>query len=231
MSKSNTAFSRIITLLRKERGLSQKQAATDLGVSQALLSHYEKGIRECGLSFVVRTANYYNVSTDYLLGRTAEKSGAIIEVEDIPDNDENNKDNRYKGSLLPTLNKKLISNSINVVFDLLNKCNNKAVTNEVSAYLSLAVYSTFRQIYSANKKNSEAMFSIEKYLFSSTVHGEMARTLAVLGELTNGNKVDGQSGLESESAPALSPDVLSEDYPMFATSLFNLLKNAENRLK
>ena len=42
-------FNRIIKLLRKERGITQKQAAEDLGVSQALLSHYEKGIRECGL--------------------------------------------------------------------------------------------------------------------------------------------------------------------------------------
>ena len=60
----NTAFPRILTLLRKERGISQKKAATDLGVSQALLSHYEKGIRECGLDFVVRSADYYHVSCD-----------------------------------------------------------------------------------------------------------------------------------------------------------------------
>ena len=37
----NDAFPRIITLLRKERGLSQKKAAEELQVSQALLSHYE----------------------------------------------------------------------------------------------------------------------------------------------------------------------------------------------
>ena len=51
-------FSRIITLLRKERGMTQKEAAAHLGVSQALLSHYEKGIRECGLDFVVRTRTF-----------------------------------------------------------------------------------------------------------------------------------------------------------------------------
>lgn len=50
----NDAFPRIITLLRKERGLSQKKAAEELQVSQALLSHYEKGIRKCGLEFVVK---------------------------------------------------------------------------------------------------------------------------------------------------------------------------------
>ncbi|MBQ5564765.1 MAG: helix-turn-helix transcriptional regulator, partial [Clostridia bacterium] len=49
-------FPRMITLLRKERGLSQKQVALELDVSQALLSHYEKGIRECGLDFVVKMA-------------------------------------------------------------------------------------------------------------------------------------------------------------------------------
>ena len=70
----NMEFNRIITLLRKERGITQKQAAQDLGVSQALLSHYEKGIRECGLDFVVRVADYYDVSCDYLLGRSAERS-------------------------------------------------------------------------------------------------------------------------------------------------------------
>ena len=58
----NSDFPRILTLLRKERGISQKEAAQALNVSQALLSHYEKGIRECGLDFVVRTADFYGVS-------------------------------------------------------------------------------------------------------------------------------------------------------------------------
>ena len=68
-------FNRIIKLLRKERGITQKQAAEDLGVSQALLSHYEKGIRECGLDFVVKCADYYGVTTDYLLGVSASRNG------------------------------------------------------------------------------------------------------------------------------------------------------------
>ena len=127
-------FSRIITLLRKERGITQKQAAQDLGVSQALLSHYEKGIRECGLDFVVRVADYYGVSCDYLLGRSAERTGQTLSVEDIP-NPESVKDNVYRGSVLPTMNKKLIANSMNILFDKLAACNDKAITTEVSAYL------------------------------------------------------------------------------------------------
>lgn len=64
----NCGFPKIISDLRKSRGISQKQAAIDLGVSQALLSHYEKGIRECGLDFLIRLSEYYNVSCDELLG-------------------------------------------------------------------------------------------------------------------------------------------------------------------
>lgn len=68
-------FSVILSQLRKERGISQKKAATDLGISQALLSHYEKGIRECGLDFVIRCSEYYGVTTDYLLGVSSSRNG------------------------------------------------------------------------------------------------------------------------------------------------------------
>ena len=64
-------FCERIVRLRKLKGLSQKQVASDLGISQALLSHYERGIRECGLDFIVKLADYYAVTCDYLLGRDA----------------------------------------------------------------------------------------------------------------------------------------------------------------
>ena len=81
----NKDFPRIMTLLRKERGLSQKQAAADLDVTQALLSHYENGKRECGLDFLVRAADYYKVSVDYLLGRSPMSSGASISEQELPE--------------------------------------------------------------------------------------------------------------------------------------------------
>ncbi len=67
-------FSVVLAELRKERGLSQKEAAAKLGISQALLSHYEKGIRECGHSFLLKVAEFYDVTCDYLLGRTNERN-------------------------------------------------------------------------------------------------------------------------------------------------------------
>ncbi len=76
----NVIFSQVLSQLRHEKGVSQRQAAQELGVSQALLSHYENGIREPGLTFVVRVCDYYEVSADYLLGRTVNRkspTGAV----------------------------------------------------------------------------------------------------------------------------------------------------------
>lgn len=65
-----SSFSTKLTALRKERKLSQKVVAMDLNISQALLSHYEKGVRECSLDLLITIANYFGVSCDYLLGCT-----------------------------------------------------------------------------------------------------------------------------------------------------------------
>ena len=68
-------FAAVMSELRHARGLSQRKVAADLKISQALLSHYENGIREPGLAFVVRACDYYQVSADYLLGRRVEREG------------------------------------------------------------------------------------------------------------------------------------------------------------
>ncbi len=227
----NAAFPRMLTLLRKERHVSQKQVALDLQISQALLSHYEKGIRECGLDFVVRVADYYGVSCDYLLGRTADKSGTMIAVDEIPVEDPAIQDKRLQaGSVLPTLNKKLLINSLQVIFDLLQKCNNKALTTEVSNSLIQMTYLVFRQVYTANPKNPQALFSIEEYVYKAAAMSSAMQSAAHVGYLARGGVVDGQPGVEPSALPAILPDDLTEQYPMFATSLLNLLRTAEKSL-
>ena len=70
------SFPETLSALRRARGISQRQAAAELGISQALLSHYETGAREPGLDFVCRACAYYGVSADYLLGLSARQSSA-----------------------------------------------------------------------------------------------------------------------------------------------------------
>lgn len=61
-------FPKRLSALRRERRLSQRTAAAALNISQALLSHYENGMREPGLDFIRTACGYYGVSADYLLG-------------------------------------------------------------------------------------------------------------------------------------------------------------------
>ncbi len=72
-------FPRILCRLRKERRLNQRTAASALHISQALLSHYENGLREPGLSFVDAACRYYGVSADYLLGRSPVRTSFAAE--------------------------------------------------------------------------------------------------------------------------------------------------------
>ena len=230
----NSDFPRILTLLRKERGISQKEAAQSLGISQALLSHYEKGIRECGLDFVVRTADFYNVSCDYLLGRSPERTGTTISVDEIPEADSLGKENSFRGggSLLPILNKKLIVSSLHVVFDLLGKVNNKSLTNELSSFLMLAIYRVFRIIYSVNPKNEEAIFNIPKSLANSKASAEMILREANANAISQGIKLKGITPVtKREESVSITTEKIAEEYPQLASSLFNLIQNSENFIK
>jgi len=133
----STEFSRTLSLLRKERGVSQRMAAADLGVSQALLSHYENGIREPGLAFVVKACDYYHVSADYMLGRTLARDGSMLTPEEVLDMAEPG--NVLQGSVLATLRGKLLTSACGVLFGLLGKLGDKAAIN--AAADSLAVRS------------------------------------------------------------------------------------------
>ena len=73
-----TSFGAVLCTLRRDKGYSQRQAALDLGVSQALLSHYENGAREPKLDFVVKACDYYGVPADYILGRIDDRSQQFL---------------------------------------------------------------------------------------------------------------------------------------------------------
>lgn len=226
----NNDFSRILTLLRKEKGISQKAAAAELNISQALLSHYEKGIRECGLDFVVRAADFYGVSCDYLLGRSPERTGMMLSVDEIPEEDENIRDNVFRGSILPVLNKKLIVNSLGVLFDLLQRAKSKALTTEVSSFLMLSVYRMFRLIYNANPKNQQSLFQLSKVTANAQAAAQMTLNEANVSAMVSGESIRGVESLKGSEALYMTTDTISESYPQLSSSLFNLIQNSESKL-
>lgn len=56
--------------LREDADLSQKQVAALLGIQQTVYSRYERGFQTIPLEHLLTLADFYHVSTDYLLGRT-----------------------------------------------------------------------------------------------------------------------------------------------------------------
>ena len=56
--------------LRKSRGLTQKQLAADLQLSELAIQHYEAQRRKPAFDVLLSVADYFNVSLDYLVGRS-----------------------------------------------------------------------------------------------------------------------------------------------------------------
>ncbi len=56
--------------IRKKRGISQLKLAMDLNMNQNTVSRYETGEREPGINELIKIADYFNISVDYLLERT-----------------------------------------------------------------------------------------------------------------------------------------------------------------
>lgn len=56
--------------IRKKFGISQLKLALDLNTNQNTISRYETGEREPGINELIKIADYFDVSIDYLLGRT-----------------------------------------------------------------------------------------------------------------------------------------------------------------
>ena len=217
----STDFSRTLSLLRQEKGLSQRKAASALGISQALLSHYENGIREPGLGFVVKACDFYHVSADYLLGRTLSRDGAIIGADDLYDSSAEK--GTLKGSILATLQKKLVVNTANVLFDLLGKVGSREAITAAGDYLSAALYQMLRQLYRRSGANEE-FFALDSALFDAgLVNADMSAT-----------KVRYLRSLDAcppEAFPPISGETLTTDYPGLGQSAAQVCHNTDERAK
>ena len=217
-------FSRCLSLLRQEKGASQRAVAKDLGISQALLSHYENGVREPGLAFVIKACNYYNVSADFLLGRTLSRDGTTIAAEELYDYS-TEKDNVLHGSILATLNKKLLVNSTGVLFDLLGKTGKKEAINAAADYLGTAIYKLFRHLYRADGTQNEDFFSVPARQFTAGVpFADMICAEADYTEALAAHVKD------KGNFPPMNNDALMENYPGTYQSLLQIIHNTGGRI-
>lgn len=214
-----TAFSRTLSLLRQEKGVSQRAAAKELGISQALLSHYENGIREPGLAFVLRACEYYHVSADFMLGRTLSRDGSMIASEDVYDASEEKA--TLKGSILATLQKKLIMNAVSLLFDLLGKVGSREAINAAAASLSVPVYRLFRRLYRVSGEN-ESFFALSRTDFSADAEEALARVSDARFLRALCVHAD-----EKGAFPPMDDQTLSQSYPGLFQSASQVLHNVD----
>ena len=219
---STSEFSRTLSLLRQERGVSQRTAAKDLGISQALLSHYENGIREPGLAFVVKACDYYHVSADFILGRTLSRDGSMLTSEEVLNTAEPG--NILQGSVMATLQSKLLSGAVGVLFGLLGKLGDKGAINAAAAYLGSAMYQLYRHLYRAAGAN-EAYFALDPAACTMGV----ADADMKLAENRYARCLRTQVSQKAEF-PDLSPEALTDAYPGRCQSLTQVLSTADARL-
>lgn len=220
-------FSRSLSLLREEKGVSQRAAAKELGISQALLSHYENGVREPGLAFVVRACNYYNVSADFLLGRTLSRDGTtILDAETLYDAS-NDKDNVLRGSVMATLSKKLLVNSIGILFDLLGKVGSKKAIRSAADYLSTAIYKLFRLLYEAPGTNSPDFFSVSTTRFWAGMPG----VDMTLSEADYVGALEEHARDRNATFPPMHHAALAENYPGTYQSLLQIVHTTGERVQ
>lgn len=218
-------FSRCLSLLRQEKAISQRSAAKDLGISQALLSHYENGVREPGLAFVIKACDYYNVSADFLLGRTLSRDGTtIVSAEELYDYSAE-KDNVLHGSIMATLSKKLLVNSVGVLFDLLGKTGRKDAIKAASDYLGTCIYKLYRHLYRADGTQNEDFFSIPARHFTSGLPDAdmICAEVDYVDALATHAK-------EKGAFPPMTNDTLMENYPGPYQSLLQIIHNTGERI-
>ncbi len=76
-SKSLTVIEIRIKLLRNIKGLTQKNLAQNIGVSQALINSWENGYQNISLRGLIKLSYFYKVPIDYMMGLTTEYDKTI----------------------------------------------------------------------------------------------------------------------------------------------------------
>lgn len=208
----NTRFCDILGMLRHERGISQRKAATELGVSQALLSHYENGIREPGLAFVTKACKYYDVTSDYLLGIKPMRHSET-DFDEIM---------RQSEQVSPPSVTALAS-SLDIILKILYKYGDAELIEQATRYLCTVNYKLMRYIFMLNPHMEVPDIQASNDNFSALCNMEILLTeLRFKNQLNQCTEYSAQSGYDQK--------YLNSDFPLLCSHLRDLLKETETRI-
>lgn len=201
-------FAKRLTELRRKKGITQKQAALSLGISQALLSHYENGVRECGLDFLVKAASFYDVTCDYLLGREKKESRTLTPV---------------------AKEKQRLKATEYILFDLLEQTGSQQLLEQTTDFLALAYYRLYRRLYCGGHP-AQGEFKASDYTYRALADAAMQVLEAQLRCVLAGQDVGNLH--EVDITPFMTNrDALQTVYGNDYILLEQLMKKAEKQFK
>ena len=210
-------FSRTLALLRREKKISQRTVADDLGVSQALLSQYENGLREPGLSFVVRAADYYGVSCDYLLGRSMARDGSAVPA------------GRMDVQESAELEKSHVVQAVSLLLDLAQQTGSMQLPREIEDYLSVVLYKVYRYMYMADPAGVEAVFRASREQFEYLCDARLKEHELRIRTAAKGEEGFGLIREELHRFP-MSPNEISKRYPALSGALLTILQQVSDSI-
>lgn len=201
-------FGKNIAELRHQHGWSQKETAAKFGISQALLSHYEKGIRECGLEFLCKAATVFNCSTDRLLGLDSSS------IKKQNDTDNISADTKPFPKLERTRNDTV--NTLNLLYSITARIGNPEICKDFSKLMNSEIYMllrTFETRYFASE-------NFKKDAVTSIANARQQNAVATAGILNR---------MHNENINVnLSKARIEEEYPICSKG-FNTVINMTER--
>ena len=148
------------------------------------------------------------------------RDGAIIEAEEVVDASEGRETPR--GSIMATLQKKLLVNTASVLFDLLGRTGSREAVTQAGAYLSSALYQLFRQLYRGAGGN-DSYFSTDSRSFDMDIlSADMTMTRI---------RYDRAIREHQGEFPAVDAQSLAERYPGLSQSVAQVFHTVDERVK
>lgn len=197
----STGFSERLSELRQENNIPQRTAAQDLGISQALLSHYENGIREPRFAFVVKACEYYGVSADYILGRTDTRVNPMLSTGSGAEQ-ESGSVRTYR-----------FTNALSVLFAFLAERAGDKSAGLASKYLGYPLYRLYCELIYAQKDEIE--------LFKMRAMCDVAMKMTEAEFVAELMKIDTSD---------ITPDSLREAYPEESKAFLDSLETIRKEL-
>ena len=130
-----------------------------------------------------------------------------------------------RGSVLALLSKKLLVNSVGMLFDLLGKTGSREAIRAASNYLSTALYQVYRHLYHANPANNPDFFSVSQRHFMAGLADADLHMSEV--ELTDALSAHVK---EKGRMPEMDHAALARDYPVLYQSMLQLIHNSGERI-